>query len=129
MIKGSISKDLEELFRKEAMERYGYSKGAISKALEAAIKLWLRHDYKLSEEEVNNEAFESSVDELEDKHPGRYVVIEGGRVAKLCDSVEEALKLDPGSAYFHRLVFKAGEKPPLKVRLGWRAKLKPAGPT
>lgn len=130
MIKGSVAKDLEELFRKKAMERYGYSKGAISKALEAAIKLWLRYDYELSdEEEANNKAFESSVDDLEVKYPGKYVVIANGRVVDVCDSIEEAFKVGSGSMRFHRIVFKVGEKPALKVRLGWRAKLKPAGAT
>lgn len=130
MIKSSVAKDLEELFRKKAMERYGYSKGAISKALEAAIKLWLRYDYELrDEEEVNNKAFESLADELEVKYPGKYVVIANGRIVKVCDSIEGAFKIDSGSTYFHRIIFKVGKKPALKVRLGWRAKMKHVGPT
>ncbi|MEM2123130.1 MAG: hypothetical protein QXE79_05800 [Candidatus Bathyarchaeia archaeon] len=60
------------------MEKYGYSKGALSKALEAAIRFWLRYDYESTdEEESNNRAFESMMDELEEKYQGMYIVITG----------------------------------------------------
>jgi hypothetical protein len=126
MIKGSLPKELEEMFRRKAMEKYGYSKGAVSKALEAAIKLWLRYDYELTdEEESNNKAFESMIHELEANYKGMYVVIANGKLISAHKSIDEALKVDEG--YKHRIVFKVGEKPVQRVRLGWR--LKPAGHT
>jgi len=110
------------------MEKYGYSKGAVSKALEAAVKLWLRYDFGTSdEEEANNMAFESMMGELESKHPGMYVVIAGGKLVAVRSSLREVLLNEGGRS--HRLIFKVGEKPPSKVRLGWRTKVKPAGPT
>lgn len=128
MIKGSIPKELEEAFRKRAMERYGYSKGAVSKALEAAIRLWLRYDYELMDEEMsNNRAFESMVDELEANYRGMYVVIAEGRLVSVHRTLDEALKVERGR-YRHRIVLKVGEEPVRRVRLGWRVR-RPAGPT
>lgn len=129
MIKGNLPPELEETFRRKAMERYGYSKGALSKALEAAIKLWLRYDYESTdEEESNNRAFESMADELEAKYRSMYVVIADGRLISAHKSLSEALKVEEGR-YMHRILFKVGEKPIKKVRLGWRVAAKPAGHT
>ncbi|MCP8319815.1 MAG: hypothetical protein H3Z52_02595, partial [archaeon] len=97
MIKGSLPKELEEMFRRKAMEKYGYSKGAVSKALEAAIKLWLRYDYESTdEEESNNRAFESMVNELEANYQGMYVVIAGGKLISAHRSLDEALGVEEG---------------------------------
>jgi len=129
LIKGSIPKEIEEIFRRRAMEKYGYSKGAVSKALEAAIKLWLRHEYEVTEEEkLNNKAFEEILNELEAKFPGMYAVIAKGQLVGVHKSLEEALKTNIKEES-HRIVFKIGEKPKPWVRLGWRAKLKPVGAT
>jgi len=130
LIKGSISKEIEEIFRKRAMEKYGYSKGSVSKALEAAIKLWLRHEYELKdEEELSNKTFEEVVSELEAKSPGMYAVIAEGQLLGAYKSFEEAMKKNVREGSSHRIIFKIGEKPKPRVRLGWRAELKPAGVT
>ncbi|MEM2888948.1 MAG: hypothetical protein QXR42_05655 [Candidatus Bathyarchaeia archaeon] len=39
-----ISSDLEKEFRKKVIDRYGSEKGAIEKAIEEAIKLWLEKE-------------------------------------------------------------------------------------
>lgn len=122
-----IPKELEERFRKRAMEKYGYSKGVISKALEEAIRLWLgRDDELVSEEESNNRAFESIIGELEERYRGKYVVIAGGKLVSVHESLEEALSAERGR-YSHRIVFKVGERHAGRVRLGWRTR--PAGGT
>jgi hypothetical protein len=41
VIKAKIDKKLELKFRESAMRRYGYSKGAISRAVEDAILKWI----------------------------------------------------------------------------------------
>jgi hypothetical protein len=41
-VRGQIPEELEKRFRRLAMEKFGYSKGAISKALEEAIKEWIK---------------------------------------------------------------------------------------
>ena len=127
-IKGSLPEEVEKAFRRRAMEHYGYAKGAVSKALEDAIKLWLRYDfYESEEEEENNQAFDALAAELEAKHAGKYAVIGGGRLISICDSLREALAVE--GSFSHRLVFKIGEEPSSKVRLGWRVKRIPAGST
>jgi hypothetical protein len=40
-IRGSISPDLENKFRKLAMKKFGYGKGSLSKALEEALCIWI----------------------------------------------------------------------------------------
>jgi len=40
-IRGVVSKDVEQRFRKFAMRRFGYGKGSLSKALEEALLQWL----------------------------------------------------------------------------------------
>jgi len=130
LIKGSIAKEIEDIFRRRAMEKYGYSKGAVSKALEAAIKLWLRYEYELGEEEeINNKAFEEIVGELEAKFPGVHAVIAKGKLVGVYKSLEEAMKISVKDGSSHRIIFKIGGKPTPKVRLGWRAKLKSVGAT
>lgn len=37
-----LSDDLEERLRRKASEKFGFKKGSISKAIEEAIKEWLR---------------------------------------------------------------------------------------
>lgn len=103
------------------MEKYGYSRGAVSKALTSAITLWLRHDYESTdEEEANNRAFESLLNQLEANHHGQYAVIAAGKLASTHPSLDEALKVTEGAASTHRIICKIGEKPIPKVRLGWR---------
>ncbi len=41
-LKIDLDKELEKKFRALAMKKYGYSKGAIKKALESAIEKWMR---------------------------------------------------------------------------------------
>jgi hypothetical protein len=39
---GDIDKELEKKFRMKVVEKFGIQKGAVTKALEDAIKLWLK---------------------------------------------------------------------------------------
>jgi hypothetical protein len=39
---GDIDKELEKKFRVRVVEKFGIQKGAVTKALEEAIKLWLK---------------------------------------------------------------------------------------
>ncbi len=41
-IRGSVSEETEEKFRRTAMKTYGYRKGSISKALETALLQWVQ---------------------------------------------------------------------------------------
>jgi len=130
IIKGSVPKAVEEEFRKRAMERYGYTKGALSKALEEAIKLWLRAETECSgEEERNNEAYVRLRDEINDKYSGKYVCIADGKILTVRDTLKEVYEevRGAGGTASHRLIFRAGERAPEVVRLGWRASREHAG--
>jgi len=41
-IRGVISKEIEDKFRELAMKKFGYGKGSLSKALEEALRYWIR---------------------------------------------------------------------------------------
>jgi hypothetical protein len=41
-IRGVIPEKLEKEFRKLAMQKFGYAKGALSKALTEAVKEWIK---------------------------------------------------------------------------------------
>ena len=49
-----LDKELEKKFREEAMKKYGFSKGAIKKATEEALKEWAKnsHEYTISKKEA-----------------------------------------------------------------------------
>ena len=42
VVYGEIDKELEKKFRIKVVEKYGVQRGAVTKALEDAIKLWLK---------------------------------------------------------------------------------------
>jgi len=58
-----LDRELEKKFRELAMRRYGYSKGAIKKATEIAIKKWTKE-----------ETFERPTKDIKDP----FKLIEGG---------------------------------------------------
>jgi hypothetical protein len=45
-IRGSISLEIENRFRKLAMKKFGYGKGSLSKALEEALSIWINFSEK-----------------------------------------------------------------------------------
>jgi len=129
VVKGFVSDALEESFRRKAMEKYGYSKGAISKALEKAIGLWLELETDETEEErLNNEAYVKLKDEILRSYTGKYVAIAKGKIVASGDSLTEVCHAPKGK-FSHRLVFKVGEELPRRVHLGWRVSREETGPT
>jgi len=40
-VRGVVSREVEEKFRKLAMKKFGYGKGSLSKALEEALNNWI----------------------------------------------------------------------------------------
>ena len=40
-VRGVVSRETEEKFRKLAMKKFGYGKGSLSKALEEALGHWI----------------------------------------------------------------------------------------
>jgi hypothetical protein len=40
-VRGVVSREIEEKFRRLAMKKFGYGKGSLSKALEEALSRWI----------------------------------------------------------------------------------------
>ena len=130
LLKGEVPDEVEHRFRKKAMSRFGYARGAISKALEEAVRSWLRGEYRANEEEdENNKAYESMSRDLEEKYPGKYAAIAAGRLVAVADTLEEVMEKAEQEAgnVSHRVVLKLGEEAALRVKLGWRVQRKSAG--
>lgn len=57
-LKVDLDKHLEKKFRQLAMEKFGYSKGALKKATHHAIELWTKENLKTTKEkELDGEKF------------------------------------------------------------------------
>ncbi len=53
-IRAQMPKEKATQFRMKAMETFGYNKGAISKAINAAIEHWIQHPAKIEKKEKPN---------------------------------------------------------------------------
>ena len=88
---------------------------SLSKALEEAMRTWLRSGNDkaaLEENEANNLAYERMKDQLNMEYRGKFVVFCGGRFLGTADSLEEAGALARRSSNKKALVTKIGEKRP-----------------
>ena len=92
-------------FRAEAVRR-GLT---LSQAVEEAIELWLRTGSVKEDVDINNLAYLRLKRQLS-KHHGKYVVIAGGRLVGVFNSIEEvanALKREKPKTG-HAIVFRVG---------------------
>jgi hypothetical protein len=129
ILKGEISEKINQKFRKLAMERFGYEKGSISKAIEEAILQWIL-DQKAGNTNIeemrlkNNETFQNSKKRLFMEYPNRYVTICDGKIAEVGDdyfsTLEKTKEKYPDS--IHCLIIKTSLPTRRKARLGWRIK-------
>ncbi|MHA1783924.1 MAG: hypothetical protein ACTSVE_01880 [Candidatus Helarchaeota archaeon] len=129
ILKGTVPDDINEKFRKIAMERFGYEKGAISKALTEAILKWIENQKDLNSNEEkqrleNNLAFNKMKNTLFQEHPNKYIVICNGKVAGVGDDLLSTIKKtkETHSDVKHCLIVKADAFIRRKARLGWRMK-------
>ena len=106
-----LDQDLHRKFKAEAAMR-GIS---LSKALEEAMKVWLRLDNDkppLDESEINNAAYEKMKDGLRRRHHGKYVVFSAGKFLGAASSPDEAGILARTGSGRKALVAKIGERRP-----------------
>ncbi|MFW9856984.1 MAG: DUF5678 domain-containing protein [Candidatus Thorarchaeota archaeon] len=89
IVKGTIPEELDQKFRKMVAKRYGLRKGAISSALEEAVRDWVENIYR-SKSHQQLRTGNSFRDELIDKYPNKYVIIDEKEVLTVADSVVEA---------------------------------------
>jgi len=60
--------ELERLFRKMAMRRFGYGRGSISRAAEEAIQRWLASQLRMEEKEFEGDPVKAVEGLLADVH-------------------------------------------------------------
>jgi plasmid stability protein len=110
-----IIRGLDEKLHRKLKSEAALRGMSLSKALEEAIRVWLRAESNkavLEENEANNLAYERMKHELNRKYRGRYVVFCGGRFLGAAGSLEEAGALAHGSSDGKALVAKVGERRP-----------------
>lgn len=120
-----VPQKLHDKFIQRASQRFGEEKGS-EKALEEAIALWLQateeantNDLKV-ERKLNNDTYQQLKGELQQKYPGKFVVIAWGELQGMGDSLEQVAPLAANAK--HRLVFQVGEAPPKRTERLWRMK-------
>ncbi len=52
-IRGVVSSEIEGSFRQLAMKKFGYGKGSLSKALEAALSQWIQTNRSVESAEID----------------------------------------------------------------------------
>ncbi len=87
IIKGEIPENINQEFRKLAMERFGYEKGAIGKAIEEAIIKWIMDQKNRETEEenerlINNKFYRENKKRLYMEFPHKYITICKGTIAE-----------------------------------------------
>jgi hypothetical protein len=65
-IRIQLPAELEKMFRRMAMRRFGYKKGAISKAAEEAIRNWLSVQLQLEKREFEGDPVKAIIGLLSD---------------------------------------------------------------
>ncbi len=130
ILKGEISEQISHEFRKLAMKRFGYEKGAISKALEEAILKWvMEQNDRDSEEErersINNEYYQKEKRRLFSEYPNKIISICNGTIAEIGEdfsSVEEKTKEKYPNIKHSLIVNTAIQHKRRRAGLGWQLK-------
>ena len=135
IIKAEIDEDLKRKLWEKAFKKFGYSKGALSKAIREAIEKWVQEEFKQTDEfamemerlrNLNNAFFEKIESELIEKYPGMYGAIAKGKLLGIAKSFHEIIKIANEKAPNepHRLIFKIPDKTKKhkkRGKLGWRS--------
>jgi len=124
-----LPKALEERLRREAMKRFGYGKGAISRAVEQALRIWLKPSGTSSElldeeRERSDELYRKLRGELESKYYGKMVVLTSQGVIASGDDLESVCKEVRGRDYPHMVFIRVGEPHAPRRMLGWRVSMR-----
>jgi hypothetical protein len=119
MLTTELPQQLQDEFERTAHLLHDHD--SIRQALIEAIELWLsqqRQKLIQAEAETNNQAFEDLRLELEQNHPGKWIVIAHGKLQGVADSPEELNHVAPTAQ--HRIVMQIGQTRSQKVELGWQ---------
>ncbi len=127
VLKVSIDEKLDQRLRERAYQTYGNTKGALSKTIEDALKLYLFIPIKDTSPQMNKnvEIYNKMKKTLEGKEFGKFALISEGNFIGVFSSWEdaknEALKLNPKAE--HGLIWQIGIERKKIAKLGWRMKV------
>lgn len=119
MLIADLPQPLQEEFERTAQLLHNHD--SIRQAMIEAIELWLAQQHqKLIEAEalVNNRAFETLRDELEQNYPGQWIVIAFGKFLGAANTPEEMNHL--ASTARHRITVQMGQVRQKAVEFGWQ---------
>lgn len=123
-LKCVIPDELDKAFRMEIGRRMGIRKGAISKAMEEAIRRWLENEpMKPNKTKLRNHSSDALRERVLTEYSGQYVVIKDEEIVAANESIVEATrqaqKARPEVKKF--VLIHAVHKSRTEKRLGMRA--------
>lgn len=130
ILKGEISEKINREFRKLAMKRFGYEKGAISKAIEEAILKWIIDQNNIDSEEereriINNEFYQKEKKKLFIEYPNKIISICNGDIAEIGDNfslIEKKTKENHPNVKHCLIINTAVQYKRRRAGLGWQLK-------
>ena len=121
LLKTSIPEELDNKFRKIVARKFGAKRGALKKAIQEAIIIWLENELINSQLKADKGS-SISRQVIIDKYPGQFVLLAGEQVAGHGSSMREAVKKAheeyPKGTEF--TLIHAVPKIQRKAQLGWR---------
>lgn len=128
-IKGSIPDDLDAEFRREVARRCGMRRGALSEALEQAIRQWIDSNDDQGITRKNEKIVYSELkSQLIKSHPEKYCIIKENEAIVIADSIIEATKAARSKypEYRNFKIIHTVPKGERRAQLGWRIRRKAA---
>jgi len=127
VLKVSINDELDKKLRAQAYQVYGNSKGALSRTIEDALKMFLYLPIKNPNPTMgeNIQIYEKMKEKLVEKEFGKFALILNGEFVGVFDSWEGAQKkvLKMHSNAEHGLIWQIGVQRKKRARLGWKLKI------
>lgn len=127
VLKVSIDEKLDQKLRERAYQMYGNGRGALSKTIEDALKMFLYIPLKdiTPQMSKNVEIYNKMKRELEENEFGKFALISDGELIGIFDSWEdaqhEAIIKKPYAE--HGLIWQIGVRRKKKAKLGWKLKV------
>ena len=116
IIKATISKELDQLFREKVLDKYGFRRGALSEALVEAIENWISPNFEMNEAVIDSE-------NMLKKYPGRYLAIKDGEIIINEDTLEKLWdKIPDDKSKIAIITPRMHAKTKYRRQLGWKMK-------
>ncbi len=127
VLKVSLDDELDRKLREHAYQVYGNSKGALSKSIQDALKMFLYLPLINPHPKMNKnlQIFHQIKEKLEREEFGKFALISAGKFIGTFDSWEEAqntaVRTNPTAE--HGFIWQIGVQRKRKAKIGWRMKV------